>query len=126
MTERSYTEERDSASKFKRLLGFLLLGFVILLVGVGLVDAGLTAESCSGGFFGFGESCAPTTNYSLLGVGIVFVVLSSPIFLLTWKAYKRPERTTVIRETQEAIMVRCSHCNSTFPKGTSKCYHCGA
>jgi hypothetical protein len=126
MAERSYSEERDSASKFTRLLGFILLGFVILLIGVGLVDAGLTSESCSGGFFGFGETCHPTINYSLLGIGIVFMVFSSPVFLLAWKAYERPERTTMIREIQQPIMVHCSHCNSTFPKGTSKCYHCGA
>src|SRR6266571_7862556 len=126
MAERSYSEERDSASKFTRLLVFILRGFVILLIGVGLVDFGLTAQSCSGGFFGFGETCTPTINYSLLGVGVVFMAFSSPIFFLTWKAYKRPERTAIIREIQQPIMVRCSHCNSTFPKGTSKCYHCGA
>src|SRR2546427_12007423 len=101
MAERSYSEERDSASKFTRLIVFLLLGFVILLIGVGLVNWGLTAQSCSGGFFGFGETCTQTMNYSLLGVGIVFIGFSSPIFLLSWKAYKRPERTTIIREVQQ-------------------------
>ena len=126
MAERSYTEQRDSASKFTRLLLFFLLGFVILLVGIGLVNWGLTAQSCSGGFFSFGETCVSTTNYSLLGIGIVFVVFSSPIFLLSWNAYKQPERMTIIKEIQQPIMVRCSHCNSTFPKGTSNCYHCGA
>src|SRR5436309_13318887 len=106
MAERSYSEERDSASKFTRLLVFILLGFVILLIGVGLVDFGLTAQSCSGGFFGIGETRTPTINYLLLGVGVVFMALSSAIFLLTWKAYKRQERTTINQELQQPIKVR--------------------
>ena len=126
MAERSYTEQRDSTSKFTRLLGFILLGFTILLIGIALVIFGLTAESCSGGLLGFFQTCRPTIDYSLLSVGIVFMVFSSPIFLLAWKAYKRPERTIILREINQPIMVRCSHCNSIFPKGTSKCYHCGA
>jgi len=126
MAERSYTEQRDSASKFTRLLGFILLGFVILLIGIALVVFGLTAQSCSGGFLGFLQTCVPTINYSLLGVGVVFMAFSSPIFLLAWKAYKQPERMIIFREINQPIMVRCSHCNSIFPKGTSKCYHCGA
>lgn len=121
MTERSYREERYSASRFTRLLGFVLIGFVILLIGVILVAVGLTWEDCV--FLG---GCRSTVNYSLVGVGVVFLVTSSPVFVLAWKSYRQPERRTIISDVQQPIMVRCSHCNSTFPKGTSTCYHCGA
>src|SRR5437762_13969939 len=105
MAERSYSEQRDSPSKFTRLLGFILLGFTILLVGVALVIFGITAESCSGGFLGFFQTCSPTINYPLLTVGIVFMVFSSPIFLLSSKAYKGREITIIFIEVNQAIMV---------------------
>jgi hypothetical protein len=94
MAERSYSEQRDSSLKFTRLLGFILLGFTILLFGVGVVYSGLTDQYCSARFLGLGVTCPTTTriDYSVLGIGIVIMALSLPIFLLSWKAYKRTGR----------------------------------
>jgi len=126
MSERAYREDRDTKSKVKTIIGVSILGFIILLIGVGLLNAGLTWQHCSGGFLGFGETCIPTINYSLLAVGSIFTVFSAPIFLLAWKTYKRPEATITIRDMRQAIMVHCAHCNSLIPQTSLACSKCGS
>ncbi len=126
MAERSYREYRDTKSKVKTVVGISLLGLVILLIGVGLVNLGLTAESCSGGFLGFGETCYPRMDYSLLAVGGIFMAFSAPIFLLALKTYKRPEATMTIQEMKGVIMTRCAYCNSVMPQTSLACPNCGA
>lgn len=126
---RSFSKTR---AKVATVIGLILLGFIVLLIGVGLVNAGLTAQSCSGGIFGFFATCHPTIDYSLLAFGTIFLGFSAPIFYLGWKAYTRPEmtsrETTTVRETivKEVILTQCRSCGARYPQGTTKCFTCGA
>src|SRR2546426_8141854 len=74
MTQRTYTEDKSTNAKITRVIVIVLPGSVILLIGVWLVNTGLTAESCSGGIFGFFQTCQRTVDYSSVGLGTVFLV----------------------------------------------------
>ena len=116
MTQRSYSERRDSKSKPRTVIMLILAGSVTALIGAGITLGGL--ETCT--FF----ECH--TEYGVVAFGIVFSALSVPMFLLAWKTYERPEETVTVRDVREVVMIPCAYCRSMVPQASLFCPNCGA